>query len=369
MNNDRLWELISLKLAGEAQPSELTELESYLQDHPEESLKAETLINLWNARHHSVIRKKEAFNRHLQRLSNHLSEPVLKYENTEWEDEEVPDDKIRHRWYKPRNIIWAGGVAASLIAILFLLPILKGEKNEVRSNALHTVSTKRGAKSKVQLPDGTQVWLNADSRIIYNEDFSGNTREVNLTGEAYFDVVRDENRPFIIHTSAIDLKVLGTAFNVRSYAEEMNTETSLIRGLVEITLVKSEDHKKIILKPNEKLIVNNIDATVIKNNHDKRSQIPIMTLGKVSYKNTNSGAVETLWIENKLAFDDEPLEDIALKVERWYDVKVSITDEKLKKESYTATFEDKTLQEVMEALRAGGGFQYVIRNNEVTIRP
>src|SRR4029078_631833 len=103
----------------------------------------------------------------------------------------------------------------------------------------NTVSTKRGSKSKVQLPDGTQVWLNADSRIAYNEKFQGNLREVTLEGEAYFDVVRDEKRPFVIHTAAIDIKVLGTAFNVRSYANEKNTETSLIRGSIEVTLVKS----------------------------------------------------------------------------------------------------------------------------------
>src|SRR5205085_10891901 len=92
-----------------------------------------------------------------------------------------------------------------------------------RSIAQNTVMTKPGSKSKLQLPDGTQVWLNSDSKITYGESFMGATREVQLSGEAYFDVVKDKEHPFIIHTQSIDLKVLGTAFNVRSYANEKNT--------------------------------------------------------------------------------------------------------------------------------------------------
>jgi ferric-dicitrate binding protein FerR (iron transport regulator) len=215
------------------------------------------------------------------------------------------------------------------------------------------------------LPDGTQVWLNADSRIAYNENFQGGIREVSLEGEAYFDVVRDEKRPFIIHTTAIDIKVLGTAFNVRSYANEKNTETSLIRGSIEVTLVKSLDKKKIILKPNEKLIVNNNQELLQSTNHNE----PVMTLGKVNYNNHDKTAVETSWVKNKLSFDQESLENIALKLERWYDVKIEIKDSNLKNELYTGFFEDKSLQEVMEALKisAGGEFNYSIEGKELTI--
>lgn len=370
MKQDRFWELISLKLSGEAQPSEITELEEFLQNNPEEGLRMESLIAIWNSRQYSQVQNKEAYNRHMQRLSNHLSEPVLQYENVEMPDIEEEQKALRQP-SKLKRMLWVSGIAASLLLGFFIFSRIADTKREAKPNARNTVSTKRGSKSKVSLPDGTQVWLNADSRITYNENFQGKVREVELTGEAFFDVVRDETRPFIIHTSSIDVKVLGTAFNVRSYAEEKNTETSLIRGSVEITLLKSPDMKKIILKPNDKLIVNNQEGTLVNGADDKaKNNPPVLTLGKIHYKEKDSSAVETLWIKNKLAFDKETLEDIALKIERWYDVKLIITDEKLKKESYTATFEDETLQEVMGALKqAGGGFSYLINKKEVMISP
>ena len=363
MNQDRFWELVSSKLAGEASPEELAELEKLLQDNQPEGMRMEMLHEIWETRHRPLVSQKEAFNRHMQRLSNHLSEPVLQYENPESVAVE-PVDTIPSR-HSFRSLYWIGGIAASLLAI-FLFLTLKTEKHETKANAQNTVSTKRGSKSKVQLPDGTQVWLNADSRITYNENFQGAQREVELTGEAFFDVTRDESRPFIIHTSTIDVKVLGTSFNVRSYADEKNTETSLIHGSIEVTLINSADKKKIILRPNDKLIVNNNEARLEKKT-ETRPHTPLLTLGKVNFKAADSSIIETLWVKNKLAFDEEALEEIALKIERWYDVKVTINNEHLKQEPYTGTFERETLPEVLEALNAGGDFKYTVNNKEVMI--
>ena len=366
MDQDRFWELISLKMAGEATAAELTELEQLVREHPEEGARVEALELIWKAKEEAVQPgRKEAFNKHLQRLSHHLSEPVLQYEQPEV-TEEIPEtgQKEKSRGIV-RKLLGAAAVAAALIWAFFYFNAGPSAVTDP-VNARNTVSTKKGSKSKVQLPDGSQVWLNADSRIVYNENFRGSVREVELSGEAYFDVVRDESRPFIIHTPTIDVKVLGTAFNVRSYADEMNTETSLIRGSVEITLLKSADQRKIILKPNDKLIVRNEEA-VTRPAQQQQVKAPVMTLDKISYQQTDKNAVETLWVMNKLAFDDEPLAAIARKLERWYDVRVIIADEALKKESYTATFEDKTLKEVMDALRTGGGFDYSINKKEVFI--
>lgn len=363
MNQDRFWELVSVKLAGEATPEELAELEAFLQENSAEGIRLEKLHEIWETRHRPLVSQKEAFNRHMQRLSNHLSEPVLQYENPDTPVLET--EVIAQPKRKFRTLYLAMTTAAALLAI-FLFYTLKIEKPDTKGNAQNTVSTKRGSKSKVQLPDGTQVWLNADSRITYNENFQGAQREVELTGEAFFDVVRDETRPFIIHTSAIDVKVLGTSFNVRSYADEKNTETSLIHGSIEVTLVNSADKKKIILRPNDKLIVNNNEARLIEKQGSK-SHVPLLTLVKINYKKADSSVIETMWVKNKLAFDEEPLEEIALKIERWYDVKVSIMDEHLKREPYTGTFELETLPEVLEALNAGGDFRYSVNKKEVNI--
>ena len=109
-----------------------------------------------------------------------------------------------------------------------------------RQKAEKLLSTK-GSRSRSLLPDGTTVWLNAGSKLYYENDFNG-TREVRLEGEAFFDVVKQTDRPFIVHTSGIDIKVLGTAFNVKSYPEDKTVETTLYRGLVQV--FRQEDTPK-----------------------------------------------------------------------------------------------------------------------------
>jgi transmembrane sensor len=371
MQDEKLWLLISLKLSGEATVEELTELEKYLQLYPEKSLPLEILTKIWEGKHSGLQgREEEAFSKHLQHLSNHFSEAVLKYESEKTPDNDIAisDAPKKNRKYW----LWiASGIAASAIPLLLLLQHGNVKPTLNKPVAENTISTNLGSKSKIQLPDGTQVWLNADSRLTYNESFHGPLREVHLTGEAYFDVAKDKEHPFIIHTAAIDLKVLGTAFNVRSYANEKQTEATLIHGSLEITLHNSPD-KKIILKPNEKLIIRNNQFIAA---HDKvvastnEEDATMMVLSRIHFQKEDSTANEILWTKNKLVFDDENLENVALKIERWYDVSVIITDEKLKQTHYSAVFEDESLQEVMEALRLTGNFKYTINKKEVTIKP
>jgi ferric-dicitrate binding protein FerR (iron transport regulator) len=376
MEKEKFWLLVSLKLSGEGTPEELEQLNELLRQFPELGLQLDILDRVWNQKQSKSNRETaDSYNKHLQRLSNHLAKPVLSYEmhqHTSGNRTETGQHfREKRRSYSKRFYIMSGAaVAASLI--LFLNFIYSGAPagNTNHPVAQNTVSTKPGSKSKLQLPDGTQVWLNGDSKITYDENFLGDYREVQLTGEAYFDVARDKQHPFIIHTQTIDLKVLGTAFNVRSYANEDNTETSLIHGSIEITLKNNPD-KKIILKPEEKLIIpNNAVALqpIEKRSGADKKEGPILILGKIHFMEKDSSATETLWVKNKLAFDDESLESIASKIERWYDVKVSISDEKLKRATFSAVFTDESLPVVLEAL-SYGNFRYTINKKEISIRP
>ncbi|MGN6293193.1 MAG: FecR family protein [Chitinophagaceae bacterium] len=374
MTEERFWLLFSARLSGEATPEELAELGAFLQENPDAHLRTGMIENIWSVNPSlSEDYKEAAFNKHLQRMSNHFSEPVLQYESEEIPEEPVIEKKPRRAVY--RVIGWVSAVAAACVLGWYAYCYFPfGNEDANIAQAQNTVSTKKGSKSKIQLPDGTQVWLNADSKITYNENFQDKLREVQLTGEAFFDVVRDESRPFIIHTNVIDVKVLGTAFNVRSYADEKNTETSLIRGSVEITLRNNPD-KKIILKPNDKLIVDNMEAKEetasvnIVPNKQRSNRPSLLTLRKVSFRENESSALETLWVKNKLAFDAEAMEDIALKIERWYDVKVIMTDNRIKKTEYSGIFENENLEQLMEALQLTGNFHYRINKKEVTIWP
>ncbi|WP_205512916.1 FecR family protein [Longitalea arenae] len=374
MNEERVWYLLSVQLSGEATPEELEELNALLKQHPELGLRAEIMRNLWSRKRESPAVAGSHFDKHLQRLSNHLAVPALQFDNeTTNETAAIASEPRRN----PLRWLWAATAAAACLLIFFLVytPATKRQAKAVASN---TISTRPGSKSKVELPDGTQVWLNADSKLTYGQQFLGNTREVTLTGEAYFDVAHatspetGQRIPFIIHTNSIDIKVLGTAFNVRSYPGEKTTETALIRGSVEITMRNSPD-KKIVLKPDEKLIIKNDDATVISTaNGDSAARSadnePVMTLSRIRpYKQDTTSHFETMWVKNKLAFENEAFDRMLPELERWYNVTIELKNESLRDLHFTGVFENKSLADVMEALSLSRGFHYEIKGTEVRI--
>jgi ferric-dicitrate binding protein FerR (iron transport regulator) len=371
MNEERIWLLLSLQLSNEATPEELTELETLLQQHPELDAKARLITGLWqsNAEKDNTGNTGSSFDKHLQRLSNQLTAPALEFENIT-EDADDSDEKViainrsKRKWY------WIAACAAGVI-LFFTVTLLNTNKvGKTARLAENTVTTKAGSKSKIQLPDGTQVWLNADSKLEYNENFNGKLREVKLSGEAFFDVVKNKEKPFIIHTAQMDVKVLGTAFNVRSYPDETTSETALLRGAVEITLRINPD-KKYYLKPNDKLVLNNnitaiADSNAIAatpDNIDKQ----LVKMKKVHIDTQENDITETMWVKNKLAFDNESLEKILAETERWYNVRIELKNEKVKSFRFTSVFENKTLTDVLEALCLAAHLHYQVKGADVTI--
>lgn len=360
MNEERFWLLVSLQLAGEATPEELEELHALLQQHPEKGLQVDVMRNMWKNEGRVPAGKMKNFDRHLQRLNAHLAGPALQYEPAEAEQSSRPVRSI-FRW------MFAAATVVALALLTWLVFVPGKEKKLAATHSPgNTVTTKPGSKSQITLPDGTQVWINADSKITYDQNFPGKFREVHLIGEAYFDVARDTTRPFIIHTRSIDVRVLGTSFNVRSYPNEKTTETALIHGTVEVTL-HNKPEKKFILKPNEKLVVNNEDTVAATGQH-KAAAEPLLTLTRVRFnKNDSSSSVETMWVRNKLAFENETFEKMAIEMERWYNVSFNIKNEQLKKLHFYGVFENKSLPEVLEALSYSSPFHYEIRDGKVTV--
>lgn len=352
MKDERIWELIVLKLSGEATPDQEAELEEALKQRPDLALQAGILEGVWNSRQErEQPDTADSFNRHLQRLSNHLSDGTLKYDT---------EARSTRRRFSLRAIVPVAVAACLALGIIIVLLVPRKGKAPLATTQ-NEVWTKKGSRSKLTLPDGTEVWLNASSKVTYGNDFNDDTRKVTLEGEAFFEVTKRNGVPFIIHTDMVDIRVLGTALNVRAYADEKITETALIRGTVEIVLQRNPE-KKIILRPDEKLVVRNDTATLTKPE-------PILTLSQVHYldKEQRNPPVEALWMKNKLVFDDETLQQIALKLERWYDVKVIIQDKQLEDVQYSGIFENEDISEVLYALQLTGNFHYTIRKKVVTI--
>lgn len=357
MSQSLFWYLFSKKLTGEASAEELLELENLLKQHPELSHEAECAQNFWKQSSKQEPYESElAFELHLNHLKkNEILLPELETSFSP-DQEEVS---------KPSKTKWLIGIAAALILLLGAYvwnqnSFLKAK--QFAGKNFGEVSTKPGSKTKLVLPDSTVVWLNSGSKLTYSENFGTTNRNTTLIGEAFFDVKKG-TIPFIIHTKSVQIKVLGTEFNVKSYPDEETTETSLLRGRVEVTLDKRPG-EPFILKPNEKLIVNS-ELQETKSFHSEKKD-PIAVLGNITHSD-DSTIVETSWVENKLVFQDESFEEVARKMERWYDVHISFKDEAVANYRLYGSFTTETINEALDALKIGSKFNYKIEGKNITI--
>ncbi|HYM93368.1 MAG TPA: FecR domain-containing protein [Chitinophagaceae bacterium] len=362
---ENFWILFSKKIANEATLSELKEFEDLILENPEWQYALQNIEDLW--RHKlpdDPIEAEDAFMLHL----NRIKEKEITVDDEQIEMLNIGQNKKRiKRWY------WA---AASVIVLTGLFGLIrmqmKGDREKPLSREVNEISTRLGSKSRIELPDGSIVWLNAGSKLTYDKNFGKEIREVALTGEGFFDVMKMKEKPFIIHTSSIDIKVLGTVFNVRAYPEDKRTETSLIRGRIEVT-IKNRPNDKIILLPSEKLVIENDE--VLERDKKVTKEIPVgpalntlMSINKLKYSPIDSSLAETGWINNKLVFRDESFEYLAVRMERWYDVKIEINDKKLQQKRLNGTFETETIDEALDELKEMTPFRYEHTGNKIAIQ-
>ena len=230
-----------------------------------------------------------------------------------------------------------------------------------------------GSRSRSLLPDGTIVWLNAGSKLHYENDFNGSTREVRLEGEAFFDVVKQPGRPFIVHTSGIDIRVLGTAFNVKSYPEDKTVETTLYRGLVQVSRKDDSKEKSIQLKPNEKLILPKQAAKEEEKLSEEKTPLAKPTpasfiITHIDSTKKESERFETAWLYSRLEFRGDSFEELAHKLERWYNVTIVFADEKVKNLNFNGSFEKENVDQAFKALQVAVPlFNYKIENHEISV--
>ena len=354
--------MVAKKLSGEASEEEMRELETLLRSNPEFHYPMQTISDLWHSSQNLHTNKDEAnraFDKHLERMQA-LN---ITFEKSNDISADEPTGKNRKR------IILFGLGAIAISVLLLGVKLFSTSADQARSPKIDSeVSTRYGSKTNLVLPDGTKVWLNAGSKLNYDKNYGNSIREVSLTGEAYFDVVKNPEKPFLIHTSKIDIKVLGTAFNVKSYPGEKTIETSLIRGSIEITF-KDRPSEKVILKPNEKLVVATDETPVIvaKKQSFKQTNEPIVAISHLNYYRRDSTIIETAWVQDKLFFQDESFRDLAAQMERWYDVNIRFDNSERDTLHFTGSFEKETIQQALDALQLTARFNYNIRGNQITI--
>jgi len=206
----------------------------------------------------------------------------------------------------------------------------------------NTISTPRGGQYQVNLPDGTKVWLNSASSIKFPTAFAATAnRSVVLTGEAYFEVTKDKKRPFIVTTAKQSVEVLGTHFDISSYADDASTKTTLLEGSVRVTA----DHKSLLLKPGQQA---EVDEQMSVSNVDPETAIA--------------------WKNGYFSFDDEELGSAMNKVARWYDLEVEFTDAALRHKliaAYSTRFAN--VSELLKRLNQVGSAQFDLEGRTIKI--
>ncbi|MBI5370647.1 MAG: DUF4974 domain-containing protein [Sphingobacteriales bacterium] len=372
MSNQRITTLFAKRLAGEASPEELRELEDFLRANPGEQYFQEILGNWWESG--VVVQKKgdETLDERFNRIVGQSGTSHPEGAEAAAFPLAVAQGRSGRTWK-----IWLA--AASIAGILFFTGRqLFRPANGFTALQDNEIVAKPGTKSKLLLPDGTQVWLNSDSRIIYANSFNDSLREVVLEGEAYFDVVKDARHPFIVHTSGISIRVLGTAFNVKSYPQDPTIEATLVRGLIEVEKNNQPGRSRIMLKPNEKLVYNKTQDKVLGAEDAEQAGVPAtvptalakpesISISTLPKNIADSIRVETSWVYGKLVFEGDGFRELAQKMERWYNVKIGFRDHKVAGYRFTGVFENENIGEALHALQLTASFRYTINGTEVWI--
>ncbi len=273
-------------------------------------------------------------NREVKRISSDIS--IIKNEV----------DDLRNRYVSlRRRFRTAIGIAASIILLFGIATLFFIKTNQVFRKTYTENIAPQGQKSSVILPDGTKAYLNSGSAIRYDNFFGKKYRNVQLVGEAYFEVSHNEKLPFIINTDVVQIEVLGTKFNVMAYPDENIVETIVTEGKVSVTEINGQsttllnaNQKATFHKKTKKLVINEVDPELY-----------------------------TSWKENLLTFDNENFANVIKKLERWYDVSITVEGTDTIKDRFTLTIKSESLREVLELISLTTNIEYKIDGNKVTI--
>lgn len=223
-------------------------------------------------------------------------------------------------------------------------------KDVVAKAVTNTIQTPKGGKYQVRLPDGSKVWLNSASTLSYPTAFTGKERKVKLSGEAYFEIAPDKNVPFRVISNGQIVEVLGTHFNINSYADEDFTKTTLLEGSVRVILNSNSDFigKTKMLKPGEQSLTNVKNAGIKVENADTEKAIA--------------------WKNGYFKFKNTPIQEIMREVERWYDVEL-VYEGEIPTDEFTGFISNEVnISAVLKILEQSGGVKFTVKGKKIKVK-
>ncbi|WP_029905630.1 FecR family protein [Prevotella sp. 10(H)] len=255
-------------------------------------------------------------------------------------------NKINDRIIPFKRLIQVAAVALILIATGFGLGKWQTDLKPAHTvDTQHQLITAKGSKGKFELPDGSVVWLNSETKLIYPEIFAADCRQVVLEGAAYFEVAKDAKKPFIVKTGDLSIEVLGTTFNVDNYAVGDYIQTALLSGSVKIS--GENIQRPVLLKPDELFSYRKSDQ-------------------KTAVEKVKSGLYAD-WIKDKLVFDNDYLADILISMEGRYNMQILCPEKFASKTRLSFTIHQESIEEIMNAMERIIPIKYRLVDNKIYI--
>lgn len=354
--NERLWELLAKYWSDRISPEEKVEMESLLLEHPDHWLKTGLMQQIsWKPE--QMFSPKQA---------DRIADRIV----GEGQERSAP---FHGRRKFPRVRYWRlAFVAGGILLVATFILVLYRNYQKLAAGRWQQVTTMDGMKTTMRLADGSELWLNAASSLRYPASFNEQTREVYLTGEAFFKIAPNASKPFLVHTPHMDIRVLGTAFNVRAYPDDPFSETSLISGAVEVVINRGGQKQQVYLKPAQKILVRPFVSEPAESEAAGERTSPPGGVGRdvvLEPVHPLDGGLtaETAWKDNTFWFGDEPLGSLAKRIERWYGVKVLIRDSVLAGYRFSGRADNLPLEGLLQMLEQSHPFSYEAGDREVVI--
>ena len=337
-------------LKDDCSVEELDKLHEWLVGELDEENASELLASLW-----AKTSRNNIYGINKGELSTRIKASIQK--------EKVKTDRLTpiegattDNYISRRRTNYSFGIIGSVLALTLIIGYFITANNTPDIQSLPVTkqiekSTSKGHRSSIQLRDGSKVILNAESKITYDDSFGLTNRRLYLQGEAFFEVARNESLPFTVISENLVTRALGTSFNVRDYGDEATASIALSTGIVRVKRAsKSVNDEKITLKPNEQIVLHKVSQEWSKLTFSRDKVLS--------------------WKDNIIYFNDILLSDIIKVLERWYDVNIEIQGEGLEKLEFkgTGTFEQKSLENVLESLGYTMGFESSINDKQIIIQ-
>jgi len=239
-------------------------------------------------------------------------------------------------------------------AVLVLAFVLGGlsyyfvNNHTIQSNTKqYSICVPYGAKTRVELPDKSEVWLNAGSTLHYKQDFGQKSRQVELVGEGYFEIARNTAMPFTVNANQVSVKVLGTKFDVKAYPEDKRLEVTLLKGSIQLSTIY-QPKNSLTLKPNQRAIIDKVHQDI--------------AVKQVVASNAAA------WTKGKIIFDEELFGNIVRRLERDYNVTIIVKDSKLNNLRFYGDFRNaQSIEGIFNIMTANNEFRYTMKDNVITV--